>query len=101
MLKFILSQESAGSTQIAAATLGKRHKVFACSLSPKGGGISYVKFRDGTSDLMGQIRIPGGSVSCFNWQGPYKLCETATNSPLFVVSDNDGYAGIIWYMTEP
>lgn len=92
---------SPGTTVIAAAVAGQRHKVVGCVLSPNGGGISQVRFTDGAGNLMGNYRVPGGSASGLVWEGPNSLVETATNSPLNVVSTADGYNGVVIFITEP
>lgn len=99
--RFVLNQGSAGTTVVAAAVEGMRHKVVGCVLSPKGGGISTVQFTGNAGDLIGPIRIPGGSEAYFKWEGPWAMVETPANSPLNVVSTSDGYAGLVVYITEP
>lgn len=97
---FVLSQAGPGTTVVAIAVPGKRHRVLACILSPLGGGISTVRFTDGAGNLMGPYRVPGGSASGLVWDGPIPLVETALNSPLNVVSTGDGYNGVVMYVTE-
>jgi len=101
MPRFVVAQGgTAGTTVVAAAVAGQRHKVIGCVLSPNGGGISTVRFTDGAGNLMGPYRVPGGSASGLVWPGPAILVETAPNSPLNVVSTADGYNGVVVFVTE-
>jgi len=103
MPRTVVAQAGSGTTVVAAAAPGLRHKVISCVLSPAGGGVSTVRFTDGTGNLMGPYRVPGGSASGLVWVGapgsPF-LVETAPNSPLNIVSTGDGYQGVVSFVTE-
>lgn len=99
--RFVLEQGSPGTTIIAAAVPGMRHKVVGFMLSPTGGGVSTVRFTSSGGNLIGPMRVPGGSEAYVKWEGPWAMIETPVNAPLNVVSTKDGYAGLIIYSTEP
>ena len=94
--RVVINQSAPGTTLILPGAPKKRTSVVSCVLSPKGGGISTLKFTDGTDDLMGPYRTPGGSASGLIWEGIVSiLVHSDFGKPVYLVTTGDAYAGVV------
>ncbi len=88
---------TSGTTVLAAASPGNKHKILGCILTLHKQGT--LKFTDGAGDLTGamNIALDGGFVLP-NSIIPYT--ETATNSALSVVTTSGAANGVVIVLTE-
>ena len=93
-----VAQGGAGTTQIAAAAAGKRHKLVGCVLTLSADGT--IKFLDGGADLTGAMDIvaKGGFVLPTN-NLPY--AQAAVNSALSITTTGGAAKGVVTIRTEP
>ena len=85
-----------GTTLIASAVAGKRHKVIGFVLGASATGT--FKFIDGAGDLMGPVTaIKDNPVVIM---GGFPIVQTAMNSPLSIVTTGLAARGVVIYVTE-
>jgi hypothetical protein len=91
-----VAQGAAGTTQIAAAVAGKRHKIVGCVLTMSLDGT--LKFIDGGGDLTGAMDIvaKGGFVLPTS----FFYTQAAINSALRVVTTLGAAKGVVTIVTE-
>lgn len=92
-----VNQTVAGTTVLATAAIGIKHKIIGCILSLS--LLGTIKFSDGAGDLIGpcDIGVTGGFVLP-NSIIPYHI--TATNSPLNLVTLLGTARGVVIILTE-
>lgn len=93
-----LNQGAAGTTVIAPAVPGMRHKVLSFTLSLANDGT--VRFQGGVTDLTGNIKIDGQLQPVVVPSGPVPCFETAPNQALSIVT-TQAAQGFLVYVTEP
>lgn len=94
-----VAQGGAGTTVLAAASVGNKHKVVSAALTLTLAG--SVKFNDGTVDLSGAMPVvlSGGFVLP---GGNFPYTETAaTNRPLNLITTTGAALGMVAILTEP
>ena len=92
-----VDQAGAGTTEIAAASSGNKHKIMGCILVLSVAGT--LKFLDGSGDLTGAMSL--GDAGGFVLPGsmiPYQ--QTATNSALSITSTVGAAKGVVMILTE-
>ena len=94
---FTVDQGVAGTTVVAAAEVGQKHKVIGLVLSL----ISTGSYRfTGASNLTGDIRVLKDASVCWPNSGiPY--LETALGDALSIVTIGGAGDGVVIYVTEP
>lgn len=97
LIHVAVNQGAAGTTQLAAAVAGKRHKIVGAVLLLSTAG--SLKFTDGAGDLTGPMDIgtTGGFVLPTS-NLPY--LQAATNSALSLVTTVGAARGIVTIVTE-
>lgn len=98
-LSFPLAQGAAGTTQIAAASPGNKHKVVGgiVTLSTDG----TIKFIDGSGDLTGTMDVAAKSGFVIP-ASVLAMIETSTvNTALSIVTTGGAAKGVVRYLTEP
>lgn len=94
---FALNQVAAGTTTIAAAVNGNKHKVYAFMLSlANDGTIRFV----GGPDLTGNIKVDGQLQPVSMGPGGISLFEAGVNQALQIVT-TQAAQGFVIYITEP
>jgi len=104
--RFVLAQSAAGTTIIAAAVAGKKHKIIGVTLTLS--ELGTVKFT-GTSNLTGVINLNRDAGFVIQPNPTFIWIETGVNENLSIVTTVDASAGpdlggadgIILYLTEP
>lgn len=93
-----VNQASAGTTVLAVASPGNKHKIVGAVLSITADG--SIKFSDGSGDLVGPspISATGGFVMPTSII-PYQ--KTAVNSALNLVTTGGAARGVVIIQTEP
>lgn len=93
-----VNQTVAGTTQLAAAVSGRRHKVVGAVLTLSADGT--LKFLDGAGDLTGPMDVAqrGGFVLPTN-NLPY--FQATTNSALSITTTGGAARGVVTISTEP
>lgn len=99
VLRVIVAQGAAGTTQLLAASAGNRHKVVGVLLTLSAAGT--LKFTDGSGDLTGPMDLPANGGFVWPCSGNWPLLQTATNSALSIVTTAGKANGVILYFTEP
>lgn len=94
---FPLNQGAAGTTQIAAAEAGKKHKVLGFFLSLNNDGT--IRFTGG-ADLTGNIKVDGQLQPVGFGPSLVPCMETALGATLSIVT-TQAAQGIVLYITEP
>lgn len=93
-----IAQGGAGTTELAAAVGGSKHKVVGCAMTLSAAG--SIKFTDGTADLSGAMDI-GASGGFVLPTGILPFTETAAvNRPLNLVTTGGAAKGFIAILTE-
>lgn len=97
--RFVLAQGAAGTTVIAAASPGNRHKIVKVVFSLS--AVGTAKFTDGAGDLTGAMDFAtrGGVVLPSDANQPW--LETAVNSALNIVTTGGSARGLVVFVTEP
>ena len=85
-----------GTTLVASAVAGKRHKVLGFVLGASATGT--FKFIDGAGDLMGPVTASKDNPVVT--MGGFPIVETAINSPLSIVTTGLAARGVVVYVTE-
>jgi len=97
--RFVVSQPSAGTTLIAAAVPGRKHKVFGFIMCLVNNNGTY-KFTSSSGDLTGAIfQASNQPPANIFWHDP--IIETALDSSLSLVTTSGAGRGIVVFMTEP
>jgi hypothetical protein len=93
----VVNQSSAGTTELSAASVGKRHRVVSAVLSINAAG--SLKFADGGADLTGPLPVveSGGFVLP---AGTFPYFVTAVNSALNIVTTGGAVRGVVGFVTE-
>lgn len=94
-----VAQGAAGTTLLAAASSGNRHKVVGVILTMSLAGT--LKLIDGSGDLTGAMDI--GLAGGFVWVGDprFPMVVTNVNSALSIVSTTGAAKGVVLVVTEP
>lgn len=93
-----INQGASGTTVLAAAVAGKKHKVFAWFLSLANDGT--IRFQGGVTDLTGNIKVDGQLQPVGHGPGELPLFETAAGVALNIVTTQVAQ-GYIIFVTEP
>jgi len=104
--RFGLNQTVSGTTIIAAAELGFRHKVVGFMLSPHGSGTRTFVFQGSiTGNLHGPVTVSSANQQngLVIWQPleRYPFCRTGMNEALQITTTGDHFGGQILFLTEP
>jgi len=93
-----IAQGAAGSTTLAAASPGNRHKIVGATIIMDAAGTA--KFTDGGGDLTGAMAIAASGGFVWGTSAlPYQ--QTAVNSALSLVTTVGAAKGVIQILTEP
>jgi len=103
--RFVLQQSSAGTTEIAAAVAGKKHKIVGVTLTLS--ELGTIKFT-GNADLTGVINLNRSAGFVIPPNPTFIWIETGANEALSIVTtvdstagpDAGGADGVILYITE-
>lgn len=94
-----VDQAGAGTTQLAAASPGNKHKVIGCVLTLSAAG--SLKFLDSAEDLTGAMDISGTGGFVLP-AGPFPFLETkAVNRSLSITTTGGAARGVVAILTEP
>ena len=95
-LNYVLAQGAAGTTEIAPATLGRRHRVVGMFFTVSAD--ATVKFRSGGADLTGPMKIgdSGGMVET----DLASLVVGTLNNNLEIVTTGGAANGVVKVVTE-
>lgn len=96
--RVVVNQTVAGTTQIAAASSGKRNKIVGGMLTISLAGT--LKFIDGSGDLTGPYDLAASSGFNIPHNPKFPLIQTAVNSALSVVTTLGAARGVILVVTE-
>jgi hypothetical protein len=93
-----VQQAGAGTTLLAAALEGRRHKVMGCVLTLSADG--SIKFADGSGDITGAMDVAakGGFVLATTL---YPYTQTGLGSLLNLVTSGGAARGVVVLLTEP
>lgn len=98
VLRAMVAQGAAGTTVLAAASPGNKHKIIGGILTLSAAGT--LKFNDG-ADLTGPLDLAANSGFVLPHFSHAPFIETAVNSPLNLVTTAGRANGVILYVTEP
>lgn len=92
-----VDQGSAGTTEVAPATAGKKHKLISAILVLDAAGT--LKFQSGSTDITGAMSVSstGGLVAP---PGVSPYTETAVGEALNLTTATGAAAGVVSYITE-
>lgn len=93
-----INQGASGTTQLAAASAGNKHKVLGFTLSLNNDGT--VRFDSGVTPLTGNIKVDGQLQPLVVPSGNFPLFETGVNQALNIVT-TQAAQGFIIFVTEP
>lgn len=92
-----IAQGAAGTTQLMAATAGKRSKLMGLLITISVTGT--VKFIDGAGDLTGAMNLVAGTP-LFVPAGAFPIAQGAINSALSLVSTTGAVQGVAAILVE-
>jgi len=99
---FPLNQGAAGTTEIAAASPGNKHKVLGFMFSPPSSGTRSFAFAGSTSgNLIGAITIQSGGLPTWPCGTGISFCETAIGEALQLVTTGAAFKGVVQFISEP
>ena len=95
--RFVLAQQKAGTTVIAAASPGEKHKVIGAVFSMNSVGHFWFT---GPVALTGKIFVLKSSHLIIPVNTDIPWLETDYDSPLSIVTASGAVSGVILYVTE-
>ena len=96
--RFVLDQGAAGTTVIAAASPGNKHKVVGVCFSMASAGTAQFT---GAANLTGTMTLAKDDPLVLTFNPTFPWLETGVNSALSIVTASGTAAGVILYLTEP